>query len=287
MELAVEQGAAEHYQLSVDQSLRHLEKWLVEEGMEFSRVEEGDLARYLKARHESGLASSSLRVETVHVKMFFRWLLRRGLIERNVAEGLMARGGAASLPETLSAESVRNLLDSIDREKFLGKRDVAMLELFYSSGLRLSELCGLELSHWDQQEGFLRIRGKGGKTRLVPMGARADDALRLYLKEERVELVKKAKKSVDWVFLSVRGGALSPERVREIVKERAKAAGISQTMYPHLLRHSFATHLLEGGADLRVIQELLGHADIATTQIYTHVNAKALLEVHRKFHPRG
>ena len=137
----------------------------------------------------------------------------------------------------------------------------------------------------DFEEGFLRITGKGGKTRLARVGNKARGAIDNYLSNERPNLV--TKKTSSHIFLSVRGGALSPDRVRQIVKERAKSAGIDQNVYPHLLRHSFATHLLEGGADLRVIQELLGHADISTTQIYTHVDRQRLKAVHKKFHPRG
>ena len=141
------------------------------------------------------------------------------------------------------------------------------------------------LESLDLDDKFLRVTGKGNKTRLVPIGGRALDALKRYLNNERHTLV--GKKTHSNIFLSVRGGPLSPDRVRQIVKERAKAAGLDQNIYPHLLRHSFATHLLENGADLRVIQELLGHADIATTQIYTHVDQKRLKSVHKTFHPRG
>jgi integrase/recombinase XerD len=141
------------------------------------------------------------------------------------------------------------------------------------------------LEHLDLSEKFLRVTGKGNKTRIIPLGVMAQQAIEHYLAHSRPTLVKK--RTGSQVFLSIRGGALSPDRVREIVKERAAAAGIAQNVYPHLLRHSFATHLLEGGADLRVIQELLGHADIATTQIYTHVDQERLRQVHRSFHPRG
>jgi integrase/recombinase XerD len=180
---------------------------------------------------------------------------------------------------------VGKLLDSIDRAIRLGRRDRAILELFYSSGLRLSELCKLRLEMIDFDEGFVRITGKGNKTRVVRVGTKAREAVTDYLTNERPDLV--SKKTSSHVFLSVRGTLISPDRVRQIVKERAKLAGIDQNVYPHLLRHSFATHLLEGGADLRVIQELLGHADISTTQIYTHVDRQRLKSIHKRFHPRG
>ena len=160
-----------------------------------------------------------------------------------------------------------------------------MLELFYASGLRLAELCSARLENLDRDEHFIRVTGKGNKTRIVPVGRTAEEMLDRYLAGERKELVKK--RSGSHIFLSVRGGKLSPDRVRQVVKERAAMAGIEQNVYPHLLRHSFATHLLEGGANLRVIQELLGHADISTTQIYTHVDGARLKAVHKRFHPRG
>jgi integrase/recombinase XerD len=201
------------------------------------------------------------------------------------AEPLHSPKPEKTLPETLHARECIRLLESIDVAKPLGSRDRAMLELFYSSGLRLRELCGARLEHLDLGEKFIRVTGKGNKTRIIPLGDEARISIEHYLAVERPTLVKRRTSS--HVFLSVRGGALSPDRVREIVKERAQQAGIEQNMYPHLLRHSFATHLLEGGADLRVIQELLGHADIATTQIYTHVDQQRMKNIHKSYHPRG
>jgi len=201
------------------------------------------------------------------------------------AEPLLAPRPDKALPETLHTHEVSNLLESIDPTQALGRRDKAILEVFYSSGLRLSELCGLRLEMIDFEEGFLRVTGKGNKTRVVRIGRRAMDAAQDYLKNERPTLVKRRTSS--HLFLSVRGGPLSPDRIRQIVKTRASEAGIEQNIYPHLLRHSFATHLLEGGADLRIIQELLGHADIATTQIYTHVDRQRLKSIHKQFHPRA
>jgi integrase/recombinase XerD len=221
----------------------------------------------------------------VHLKIFFRWLASERLLPMDPAEPLLAPRPDQALPGTLHADEVAQLLASIDRSKPLGRRDHAILELFYASGLRLSELCGLRLEAADLDEGFLRVTGKGGKTRVVRVGGKAREALADYLAHERPSLVRP--KTSSHIFLSVRGGPLSPDRVRQIVGIRAKQAGIEAHLHPHLLRHSFATHLLEGGADLRVIQELLGHADIATTQIYTHVDRKRLKSVHRQFHPRA
>lgn len=283
--LAIERGLSDAYQSSVMQTLDALATWMGRQSLPLSEIGVDELTRFLSARKEGGLSAASLRITTVHLKVFFRWLAMRGKLPMDPAEPLIAPRADKSLPETIHFGDVAKLLDSIDRSKFLGRRDHTMLELFYSSGLRLSELCQARLETLDFEENFIRVTGKGNKTRIVPVGGKARAALEDYFANERPNLVKK--KTSSHIFLSVRGGALSPDRVREIVKERAQHAGIDHNVYPHLLRHSFATHLLEGGADLRVIQELLGHADISTTQIYTHVEGKRLKAVHKKFHPRG
>ncbi len=284
--LATERGLSPAYQLSVRQTLDALAIWSESQAYKsWDDLGLDELSRFLNIQKERGLSAASLRISTVHLKIFFRYMLSKGVVLADSAEPLMASSTALNLPETLNEEDVRMLLNSIDITQRLGRRDRAILELFYASGLRLSELCSARLENLDQSEGFMRVTGKGGKMRLVPVGEVALKALEDYLGNERKDLIKANTSS--WVFLSVRGGRLSPERVREIVKNRAQQAGIKQNMYPHLLRHSFATHLLQNGADLRVIQDMLGHADIATTQIYTHVDQKSLRATHKKFHPRG
>lgn len=283
--LATERGLSEAYQLSVRQSLDALTAWLKSKNVVIRDIGTDELAAFLSQRKKDGLEASSLRITTVHLKIFFRWLAIKGKLEMDPAEPLLAPRADMNLPETLHAKELIQLLDSIDPSIPLGRRDLAILELFYSSGLRLSELCHLRLEMVDFEGGFLRITGKGNKTRVVRVGSKARVAVDDYLNNERPSLV--SRKTSSHVFLSVRGTQLSPDRVRQIVKERAKMAGIDQNVYPHLLRHSFATHLLEGGADLRVIQELLGHADISTTQIYTHVDRQRLKTIHKTFHPRG
>ncbi len=283
--LATERGLSESYQLSVRQTLDALAGWLKKRGTPLTDVGTEELAAFLSQRKKNGSIAASLRIATVHLKIFFRWLAARNRLKMDPAEPLLAPRPDQTLPETLHAVEVTRLLESIDPSARLGRRDRAILELFYAAGLRLSELCHLRLEMMDLDEGFARITGKGNKTRVARVGGKAREALADYLSNERPELV--TRRTSSHVFLSIRGGPLSPDRVRQIVKERAKLAGIEQNMHPHLLRHSFATHLLEGGADLRVIQELLGHADISTTQIYTNVDRQRLKAVHKKFHPRG
>jgi len=284
--LATERGLSGAYQNSIKQTLDWLERHMALKKIAvLEELGTEDLASFLAWRKGEGTGAGSLRVMTVHLKVFFRFLVSRCGFHADIAEPLLASKDGQHLPDVLDVAQISGLLNSIDTMKPLGMRDSAILELFYASGLRLSELGLLTLDKIDLDDGFVRVTGKGNKTRLVPVGKRAVDAIQLYLTRERPSLVKAKTKS--HVFISVRGGALSSERLREIVKQRAKNAGIETKMYPHLLRHSFATHLLQNGADLRVIQEMLGHADISTTQIYTHVEQKQLKQAHASFHPRG
>lgn len=283
--IAIERGLSDAYQLSVRATLDAMVKWAEKRKLTLADLGTDELAEFLGARRTAGAKASSLRIAVVHLKIFFRWLVGRDALPMDPAEPLLAPRPEGTLPETLDATVIESLLASIDVSHPLARRDLAMLELFYAAGLRLAELCNARLEHLDLDEGFLRVTGKGNKTRIARVGMVAKRAIADYLKNERATLV--TRRTSSHVFLSVRGGPLSPDRVRQIVKERAAAAGIEQRIYPHLLRHSFATHLLEGGADLRVIQELLGHADISTTQVYTHVDRARLKSVHRQFHPRG
>lgn len=284
--IATERGLSAAYQLSVRQTLDALVAWLEKKGLsDWDDVGTEDLSHFLSGQKDNGMSASSLRISMVHLKIFFRRIAALKVIAADPAEPLLPPRAEQHLPETLNEQEVASILQAVDTGKVLGRRDLAILELFYASGLRLSELCNARLENMNLDEGFIRVTGKGGKTRIVPVGGKAREALGNYIKNERPELVKS--KTSSWIFLSVRGGSLSSERVREVVKQRARNAGIEKNVYPHLLRHSFATHLLQNGADLRVIQDMLGHADIATTQIYTHVDQKGLKSMHQKFHPRG
>lgn len=283
--LATEKGLSETYQQSVLQTLTALENWLAQRELTPEETGTAELAEFLGVRRKEGLCPSSIRLTTVHLKIFYRWLAATGRSPMDPAEPLSASQPDRKLPSTLSASEVGAILDSIPVDDSLGVRDRAILELFYSSGLRLAELCAARLEWMDSDEGFLRVTGKGKKTRLVRIGGKAQAAISDYLSKARPKFVKS--KTSSHIFLGIRGVALTPERVRQIVRKRAEMAGIDTRVHPHMLRHSFATHLLEGGADLRVIQELLGHADISTTQIYTHVSSKGLKDTHRRFHPRG
>ena len=286
--LAAERGLSVNYRLSVQRTLERFADWCAERDLRPESVDEPLLAEYHRwLRGECRLAASSCRVAMVHLRQFFRYLAREKVLPTNPAALLECGRAGRPLPETLGAETVNNLLQSIDPSDLpYGARDRAMLEMLYGSGLRVSELVNLRADQVDWEENFLRITGKGNKTRYVPLGGVAAKALRSYLAHARSRLLRNGRRA-DVLFLSNRGERLTRDRIRQIIKERARAAGLPENVYPHILRHSFATHLLENGADLRVIQDMLGHASLATTQIYTHVDQKRLVSLHQSFHPRG
>lgn len=287
MYLATERGLSSSYQLLVQRSLEAFLAWLEKNtpAREWRRVEPQQITDFLVFRKRSGLQASSVRIDAVAVRIFFRFLVSRHRWAENPAETLALPRPDKHLPEALHVDQVRQLIESIGPNDPLGLRDRAMFELLYSSGLRVSELCDARLENIDLDDSFIRVTGKGRKTRLIPLGRPACEAIRSYLQSERPELV--SKKTGAEIFLSVRGKKLTTPRIRQLIKQYAARAGIEANVYPHLMRHSFATHLLGGGADLRVIQELLGHADIATTQIYTHIEKSGLRSVIKKFHPRA
>jgi integrase/recombinase XerD len=288
LHLATERGLSTNYQLLVQRVLLTFTAWSQREKSKSAAKEiiTRDLSDYLAHRKADGLAATSIRVELIALKIFFRWLTARGLIPIDPAEPIFAPRVGESLPDTLNEQEIRGLLDSFIGNEPLDIRDKALLELLYASGLRVSEIVSVRLESLSLEEGWIRVTGKGNKTRLVPVGKTACDAIAHWLEAARIQLV--GPKTQSWVFLNRNGGRLTTARIWQIVKERAKLAGMDPArIYPHLLRHSFATHLLGNGADLRVIQEMLGHADISTTQIYTHVDQKQLKATHLKFHPRA
>ena len=284
MFLATERGLSKNYQLLVRRNLEKFSNWL-NNIKQLDSITTDDLSEYLSKRKKEGLAASSIRQNVVSLKIFFRFLCNNKILSEDIAEGLFSPKPEQLLPKTINQKDVIRLLESIETSDPLGMRDRALVELLYSSGLRLGEIMEALLENLYLEEGHIRVTGKGNKTRIVPIGKKALEAINNYLEKGRKKLVNS--KSTSHIFLSIRGKKLSPSRIWQIVKERSKRANINSPIHPHQLRHSFATHLLSGGADLRIIQELLGHADISTTQTYTHVDEKGLKKVHKKFHPRG
>jgi integrase/recombinase XerD len=244
-----------------------------------------NVSDWLYRLSEGGAAVSSLARKLSAVRMLARYLVKEGVCQKDFTELVEGPKVVRKLPATLSVADMRKLLAAPTSGNAQGLRDRATLELFYSSGLRVSELAGLNLQQIDLQQGFVRVFGKGSKERVVPLGSQAAEAVTTYLAAGRPGLVKPRTGSA--VFLSERGKAISRKTIWALIKGYARKAGLPQNVKPHLLRHSFATHLLSGGADLRAIQEMLGHADIGTTQIYTAVETTRLTEQHSRFHPRG
>jgi integrase/recombinase XerD len=285
--LAIERGLSENYQLSTQRSLTDFARWCkAKHKIDNPRaVTLSMLSEYLAERKRAGLSAASIKLVIVALKIFFRFLASKRLIGGDPAEALALPRIERYLPETLNELQTEQLIEAVDEKVPLGLRDRAILELLYASGLRISELAGARLEDFNLEEGILRVTGKGNKMRLVPVGRKACEALSAYLSTERPKLVKRRTGSE--IFLSSRGTKLTTTRIWQIVKNVSRRAGVAKNVYPHLLRHSFATHLLSNGADLRIIQEMLGHADIATTQVYTHVDQQRLKAVHRQFHPRA
>ena len=285
--LAVERGLSDNYQLSTQRSLTDFAQWCAST-KKIANPREVTLpliSEYLAERKRAGLSASSIKLIVVALKIFFRFLAGKGAVGRDPTEALALPRIERYLPETLNELQVEQLIESIDTKVPLGWRDRAMIELLYASGLRISELTNARLENFDPNEGTVRVVGKGNKMRIVPVGRKACEAIASYLSTERPKLVKR--RSGSEIFLSERGTKLTTVRVWQIVKRISRHSGLEKNIYPHLLRHSFATHLLSNGADLRIIQEMLGHADISTTQVYTHVDQQRLKAVHRQFHPRA
>jgi integrase/recombinase XerD len=244
-----------------------------------------DLRQFVLELKDLGLAASSISRNVSAVRTYFGFLLGESLIVADPSERIQSPKAWRTLPEVLSVAEVERLLDGIDLAHPLAWRDRAMLEFAYASGVRVSELTALQLRQLHLDEGFATVIGKGSKERLVPIGRRATGAMALYLRELRPKIERGHGEGR--VFLNARGRPLTRMGVWKILRQHVEAAEIVRPVSPHTLRHSFATHLLEGGADLVAVQEMLGHADISTTQIYTHVDRNYLAQVHRSCHPRA
>ena len=287
LHLATERGLSDNYQLSTRASLELFAHWAADQKRPASwdEVTPEMIGDFLGWRKKGGAAAATVKLHAVALRILFRFLVQRKMLGRDPTEFLGVPKIERYLPETLSEPEIARLLAAAGGRTPLEIRDRAIVELLYASGLRVSELCGARLENLDLEQGFIRVVGKGNKQRLVPVGSGARKAIARYLDAGRPELV--GKKTGGEVFLSVRGRKLTNQRIWQLLGDLARRAGIRKDVHPHMLRHSFATHLLQGGADLRIIQEMLGHADISTTQVYTHVDTRGLHKAHRQFHPRA
>jgi integrase/recombinase XerD len=251
-----------------------------------SDVSEEHISKFLALLHRKKLSARSMARTISSIRGFHRYLLGEEEVKDDPTQIIDSPKQEKNLPEVLNIFEVDEILKQPDTSNRLGIRDRAMLETLYATGIRVSELVDLKQSNLMIEDGLILVYGKGSKERLVPIGRSARQWIEEYQKQSRVHLAKTGK-SQDVLFLNVRGTKLTRDMVRKLVEKYSLAAGIGKKVHPHTFRHSFATHLLEGGADLRAVQEMLGHADISTTQIYTHIDREYLKEVHRTFHPRG
>ncbi len=282
----LEKGLAENTISNYERDLETFSKFVLEKRKKsyWSDIDAPDVSDWIYSLSEANYSNASLCRKLSAVRVFVSYLLREDRIERSFMDLVSGPKLRRRSPEILTVEEIRKLLEAPRQETPQGLRDRAILELIYSSGLRISELCGLVLQQVDLEQQAMKVFGKGSKERVVPVGGKAARAIAVYLESGRPKLVRSSTGSS--LFLSNRGQPISRKTVWHLTKKYAGLAGIEKPVKPHMLRHSFATHLLSGGADLRVIQELLGHADITTTQIYASIEADRMTTVHSEYHPR-
>ncbi len=282
--LASERGLADNSIHAYRRDLEDLHRALEDKHCSVEQAAADVYRRYLQDQSRAGKSTRTVARRLAAIRVFLRWLRRQRGIDQGVLEQLERPKPEQSLPKILSRDMVNQLLAAPDPADRLHSRDVAILELLYASGLRASELCQLTVRDTHLDIGAVRVLGKGAKERIVPMGKMAVEAIKRYLAVLRPQLQTQPR---DQLFLSRSGRPMERIGLWMLVKRHATRSGILKHISPHTLRHCFATHLLSGGADLRVVQELLGHSDIATTQIYTHVDQDRLKRIHKQFHPRG
>ncbi|MBU1099865.1 MAG: site-specific tyrosine recombinase XerD [Bacteroidetes bacterium] len=283
LERNLSENTIDSYESDIRSFLNYLDENKIED---FDEVTHRSISNFFEGQKEAGMKSSSTGRYNSSIKGFFHFLSKNNYIRKNPTDNLPSVKIARDLPVVLSFNEIESILDQPDINDNLGLRDKAMLELMYSSGLRASEVLTLKLSDLFFSEEVIRVLGKGNKQRIVPVGSSAVDWVTRYLTFVRPHFLKR-ELSGNIIFLNKRGKGLSRMGLWKIVKKYVLEAGITKEVHPHTFRHSFATHLLEGGADLRAVQEMLGHADISTTQIYTHIDREYIKQMHTDFHPRG
>ena len=285
--LSIERGLSKNTISSYRTDLVHFIEHLAANAMDdVDKVTRQDIMNYLLRLKEKGISSNSISRALVAIKMFYRFLVQEKLAKEDVAGVMESPKLIRPLPNVLGASEVDKLLTAPDLRDWMGIRDKAALELMYATGMRVSELVELSMDGLNLDVGFIKCRGKGDKERIVPIGKAAKEAVERYAAKVRPKLQKKGGQD-SHLFLSRLGRKVSRVSFWKMIKKNAKLARIKKGITPHTLRHSFATHLLERGADLRVVQEMLGHADISTTQFYTHINKERLKSIHKQFHPRA
>ena len=282
--LRVERGLSDNTLAAYGRDLRQVESWLSRR-RGLVDAHPNDLIDFIRTMREGGRAPSTIARTVSSLRMFFRFLAAEGARRDDPTQLLESRRPWRTLPRYLEEREVEALLEAPDTTSPRGQRDQALLEVLYATGLRVSELVGLKLEDVNLEAGFALVRGKGGKERMVPLGQSARDTTAIFLLDGRPALLRQRQSR--FLFPTVRGGALTRQAFWKNLRRLGRKAGVQKRLSPHVLRHSFATHLLEHGADLRTIQALLGHADISTTQIYTHVSRERLRRIYKSTHPRA
>ena len=283
--LEVERGVSRNTIQSYAHDLEKFGAYIDRKKKALGAVKREDIVEFLMHLKDSGLSASSIARNLAALKTFWKFLVAEQVVRENVAAVVETPRTWKNIPDVLSREEVVKLLETPPNKGWMGIRDRAILEVMYAAGLRVSEVGGLKKTSVNLEAGFVKCSGKGGKERIVPLGKVAEKAVSRYLESVRPKLCGKA--ADDHLFLSRLGRKISRQSIWKMIQKYALQAGIKKHITPHTLRHSFATHLLEGGAELRGVQEMLGHADISTTQVYTHVNKEKLKKIHDQFHPRA
>lgn len=283
--LSVERGLSGNTMVSYRQDLSHYMDFLSRRRIDsLSKTDKNDIVNFMLDQKDRGLSANSIARRLAAIKVFYRFLVRERILKEDSTSLIDSPKLGKKIPETLSLNEVEALLAQPNARVTQGSRDRAILETMYATGMRVSEVVNLRLDNVNLEAGFLRCIGKGNKERVIPLGKKAIASIQRYIEAARNKLL--GKKVSDYLFVSRFGKKISRQSIWKMIKKYARDARIKKPLKPHTLRHSFATHLLERGADLRSVQEMLGHSNIATTQIYTHVNRDMLKSVHKKFHPR-
>ena len=284
--LLIEKGSSKNTVDSYGNDIKRLLNFLKQKRTRVNEAKEDDIEDFLKyLREERKLSQSSIARSVSSIRCFYRFLISDGLLTQSPLENIRTPKSTKRLPDVLEPEEIKSIIEKPVSLTSLGIRDKAILELLYAAGLRVSELSNLTVSDLSLESDFIKCFGKGNKARIIPIGSYAKTSISLYLKDSRPILKKN--KDTEILFLNIRGGKLSRMGIWKIIDKYVRMAGIKKRVTPHAFRHSFATHLLEGGADLRVVQEMLGHVSITTTEIYTHIDREKLKEAIRVYHPRG
>ena len=284
--LVVEKGLSENTLESYGRDLKKFLLFIKSRGISSAReIKYGDILDFMTRSREEGLNATTIVRSMVSVKQFFKYLLAEKVLSEDPTAHIKTPKMKKAIPGVISLDDVESILGAPDESTPEGLRDAAMLEILYATGIRVSELIGLKLNDVNFELGFVVVYGKGSKERVVPIGDKAREKLLSYLRDSRPSLLKGREAKA--LFVTRRGAGMTRQGFWKIIKAQALKAGVTKKISPHTLRHSFATHLLERGADLRTIQVMLGHSDISTTQIYTHVESERLKEIHKKYHPRS